>query len=114
VRLLAGGQNCGENTHSHEALRGDKYHTDSDRETVKINRSAAGSLDAENTWGTYESRHWLDSDSIRCQGFTMTTFRQFRDLPEEDRVSTFERLFRVALESFLPDLASAPWHVRER
>jgi hypothetical protein len=44
----------------------------------------------------------------------MTTFRQFRDLPEEDRVSTFERLFRVALESFLPDLASAPWHVRER
>lgn len=37
--------------------------------------------------------------------------KQFRDLP--DPVSTFERLFRAALESLLPDLADAPWFVRE-
>lgn len=43
----------------------------------------------------------------------MSTFRQFRDLPEEDRVSTFERLFRDAFESLLTDLAEAPWYVRE-
>lgn len=40
------------------------------------------------------------------------TFQQFRDLP--DRIAKFERLFRAALESFLPDLADAPWYVRER
>lgn len=38
--------------------------------------------------------------------------RQFRDLP--DPIATFERLFRAALESLLPDLADAPWYVRER
>lgn len=44
----------------------------------------------------------------------MTTLRQFRDIPEGDRIVTFERLFKTALKSFLPDLAKAPWHVRER
>jgi hypothetical protein len=42
----------------------------------------------------------------------MDTFRQFRDL--SDPTATFERLFRAALESLLPDLAEAPWYVRER
>jgi len=42
----------------------------------------------------------------------MNTFQQFRDLP--DPISTFEKLFRAALESLLPDLAAAPWYVRER
>ncbi|MBZ5613693.1 MAG: hypothetical protein LAO23_06765 [Acidobacteriia bacterium] len=44
----------------------------------------------------------------------MITSKQFRDLPENDRVGTFEKLFRAALVSFLPDLAAAPWYVRER
>ena len=40
------------------------------------------------------------------------TFRQFRDL--SNPVDSFERLFGASLESFLPDLADAPWYVRER
>ncbi|MBZ5689830.1 MAG: hypothetical protein LAP86_32950 [Acidobacteriia bacterium] len=43
----------------------------------------------------------------------MNAFQQFRDLPADPTV-TFERLFRAALESLLPDLAEAPWYVRER
>ena len=39
-------------------------------------------------------------------------FQQFRDLPYP--TATFERLFHAALESLLPDLADAPWYVRER
>jgi hypothetical protein len=39
-------------------------------------------------------------------------FRQFRDL--SNPVDSFERLFGASLESFLPDLADAPWYVRER
>jgi hypothetical protein len=42
----------------------------------------------------------------------MDTCRQFRDL--SDPIATFEGLFRTALESLLPDLADAPWYVRER
>jgi hypothetical protein len=42
----------------------------------------------------------------------MTTLKQFRDLPNPTVI--FERLFRAALESLLPDLATAPWYVRER
>jgi hypothetical protein len=42
----------------------------------------------------------------------MDTCRQFRDLA--DPTATFEGLFRAALESLLPDLADAPWYVRER
>ena len=42
----------------------------------------------------------------------MNKLRQFRDL--SDRIATFEGLFRAALESLLPDLADAPWYVRER
>jgi len=42
----------------------------------------------------------------------MDTRRQFRDLA--DPTTTFEGLFRAALESLLPDLADAPWYVRER
>ena len=41
-----------------------------------------------------------------------STLKQFRDLP--DPIGTFERLFRAALESFIPDLAASPWYVRER
>jgi hypothetical protein len=41
----------------------------------------------------------------------MTTFHQFRDL--SDPTAAFGELFRAALES-LPDLADAPWYVRER
>lgn len=37
--------------------------------------------------------------------------KQFCDLP--DPIGTFERLFRAALESLLPDLAKCPWYVRE-
>jgi hypothetical protein len=53
----------------------------------------------------------LDSkplESVR----NMNTSRQFRDLA--DPTGTFEGLFRTALESLLPDLADAPWYVRER
>lgn len=32
----------------------------------------------------------------------------------KDPIGTFERLFRAALESLLPDLAASPWYVRER
>jgi hypothetical protein len=42
----------------------------------------------------------------------MDTFRQFRDL--SNPTGTFDGLFRAALESLLPDLADAPWYVRER
>jgi hypothetical protein len=42
----------------------------------------------------------------------MSTFQQFRDLP--DPTGTFDKLFRAALEKLLPDLADAPWYVRER
>lgn len=42
----------------------------------------------------------------------LSAFRQFRDLP--DPTHTFDRLFRAALETLLPDLADAPWYVRER
>src|ERR1039457_7034766 len=42
----------------------------------------------------------------------MDMCRQFRDL--SDPTGTFEGLFRTALESLLPDLADAPWYVRER
>jgi hypothetical protein len=42
----------------------------------------------------------------------MNSFKEFRDLP--DPIGTFERLFIAALKSLLPDLADAPWHVRER
>jgi hypothetical protein len=42
----------------------------------------------------------------------MDTCRQFRDL--SDPTAIFEGLFRAALESLLPDLADAPWYVRER
>jgi len=31
-----------------------------------------------------------------------------------DAITIFDRLFRAALQSFLPDLADAPWYVRER
>ena len=41
----------------------------------------------------------------------MSLFKQFRHLT--DPVTTFERLFRAALESLLPDLAACPWYVRE-
>ena len=41
-----------------------------------------------------------------------STLKQFRDL--SDPIGAFERLFRAALESFLPDLAASPWYVRER
>lgn len=43
----------------------------------------------------------------------MSTFAQLRDRGE-DPIAIFERLFRAALKSFLPDLAKAPWFVRER
>jgi len=42
----------------------------------------------------------------------MNPFKQFRDLPNP--TDSFERLFRAALESLLPDLAGCPWYVRER
>lgn len=42
----------------------------------------------------------------------MKASRQFRDLA--DPTATFEGLFRAALEALLPDLADAPWYVRER
>jgi hypothetical protein len=42
----------------------------------------------------------------------MTASQQFCDLPNP--TSTFERLFRAALDSLLPDLADSPWYVRER
>jgi len=42
----------------------------------------------------------------------MSTFQQFRDIP--DPVGTFDGLFRAALGTLLPDLADAPWYVRER
>jgi hypothetical protein len=42
----------------------------------------------------------------------MDTSRQFRNL--SDPTATFEELFHAALESLLPDLADAPWYVRER
>jgi len=42
----------------------------------------------------------------------MNAVQQFRDRPNPS--GTFDQLFRAALETFLPDLASAPWHVRER
>jgi hypothetical protein len=42
----------------------------------------------------------------------MSTFRQFRDLPDPTR--KFDELFRAALQTLLPDLADAPWYVRER
>ena len=45
-------------------------------------------------------------------GLNMDTCRQFRDL--SDPIATFEGLFHAALESLLPDLADAPWYVRER
>ena len=41
-----------------------------------------------------------------------STFQQFCDLPNP--IATFEGLFRAALQSLLPDLADAPWYVRER
>jgi hypothetical protein len=42
----------------------------------------------------------------------MTTSQQFRDLSEP--TGTFERLFHAVLKTLLPDLADAPWYVRER
>lgn len=42
----------------------------------------------------------------------MSIPQQFRDLP--DPVHKFDALLRVALASLLPDLAAAPWYVRER
>ena len=42
----------------------------------------------------------------------MDVSRQFRDL--QDPTAAFEELSRAALESLLPDLADAPWYVRER
>lgn len=42
----------------------------------------------------------------------MSIFQQFRDLP--DPTHTFDGLFRAALETLLPELADAPWYVRER
>ena len=53
----------------------------------------------------------LDSKPLES-GLNMDTSRQFRDL--SDPTATFEGLFRAALESLLPDLADAPWYVRER
>jgi len=41
-----------------------------------------------------------------------STFQQFRNLSEP--IGTFERLFHAALQSLVPDLADAPWYVRER
>ncbi len=49
--------------------------------------------------------------SLRRRAHDMSTFQQFRDLP--DPTKTFERLFRAALQSLLPDLADAPWYARE-
>ncbi len=44
-----------------------------------------------------------------------STSHQFRDLPDPaDSIDIFERLFRGALKLLLPDLADAPWYVRER
>jgi hypothetical protein len=43
----------------------------------------------------------------------LTTFAQLRDRGE-DPIAIFEQLFRTALKSLLPDLAKAPWYVRER
>jgi hypothetical protein len=43
----------------------------------------------------------------------MRTCQQFRDLPHDPR-RTFHKLFCKALKSLLPDLADAPWYVRER
>lgn len=42
----------------------------------------------------------------------MGQLNEFCKLP--DPVGTFERLFRAALQSLLPELAACPWHVRER
>jgi hypothetical protein len=50
--------------------------------------------------------------TLQESGLNMDTCRQFRDL--SDPSATFEGLFRAALESLLPDLADAPWYVRER
>jgi hypothetical protein len=50
--------------------------------------------------------------TLQESGLNMDTCRQFRDL--SDPTATFEGLFRAALESLLPDLADAPWYVRER
>jgi len=43
----------------------------------------------------------------------MSTFEQLRDCGE-DPIATFEHLFFAALAKLLPDLAEAPWYVRER
>jgi hypothetical protein len=43
----------------------------------------------------------------------MISFEQLRK-KAEDPIATFERLFRAALKSLLPDLAACPWYVRER
>jgi hypothetical protein len=50
--------------------------------------------------------------TFRESGLNIDTYRQFRDL--SDPIATFKGLFRAALESLLPDLADAPWYVRER
>src|ERR1035441_4727092 len=52
------------------------------------------------------------SSTVTPEATMNSTFQQFRDLPNP--IATFERLFRAALESLVPDLADAPWYVRER
>ena len=42
----------------------------------------------------------------------MSPYQEFRNLPNP--IDTFEALFIAALEELLPDLADAPWYVRER
>jgi hypothetical protein len=42
----------------------------------------------------------------------LTALRQFRDEPSS--IEAFEKLFRPALVSLVPDLADAPWYIRER
>src|ERR1035441_10819084 len=52
------------------------------------------------------------SSTVTPEATMNSTFQQFRDLPNP--IATFERLFRAALESLVPDLADAPWYIRER
>ena len=53
-----------------------------------------------------------ESDFYRKDSPNMSTFQQFRDIP--DPIGTFDKLFRAALGTLLLDLADAPWYVRER
>lgn len=52
-----------------------------------------------------------NSDNTRYE--IMSTFAQLRDCGE-DPIVIFEELFHTALGKLLPELAKAPWYVRER